>query len=88
MPPKAKPKTPAALDTLSFEDAFAELEEIVRQLEDGSLTLDESLALFERGQALSARCQQLLDTADLKVQQLAPRPGGGYQLQPFAPDER
>lgn len=88
MPPKAKPKPPAPLDTLSFEDAFAELEEIVRQLEDGSLTLDESLALFERGQALSARCQQLLDTADLKVQQLAPRPGGGYQLQPFTPDER
>jgi hypothetical protein len=30
----------------------------------------------------------LLDSADLKVQQLAPRPGGGYQLQPFASDER
>lgn len=88
MPAKAKPKPSAAPETLSFEDAFAELEEVVRQLEDGSLTLDESLALFERGQALSARCQQLLDTADLKVQQLAPRPGGGYQLQPFTPDER
>ena len=88
MPAKAKPKPTAALETLSFEDAFAELEEIVRQLEDGSLTLDDALALFERGQGLSTRCQQLLDSADLKVQQLAPRQGGGYQLQPFEPDER
>jgi len=42
-----------------------------------------SLALFERGQALSARCQQLLEAADLKVQQLLPKAGGGYGLQPF-----
>jgi exodeoxyribonuclease VII small subunit len=88
MPAKAKSKPTAAIETLSFEDAFAELEECVRQLEDGSLTLEESLALFERGQALSARCQLLLDNADLKVQQLVPRPGGGYQSQPFTPDER
>ena len=40
-------------------------------------------ALFERGQALSARCQKLLETAELRVQQLAPRPGGGLGLQPF-----
>ncbi|MCC7361210.1 MAG: exodeoxyribonuclease VII small subunit [Anaerolineales bacterium] len=87
MPAKAKPKPAAPLETLSFEDAFAELEDIVSRLEAGSLTLDDSVALHERGQALSARCQQLLDAADLKVQQLTPRPGGGYQLQPFAPDE-
>jgi exodeoxyribonuclease VII small subunit len=87
MPAKAKPKPTAPVDTLSFEDAFAELEDIVSRLEAGSLTLDESVALHERGQALSARCQQLLDAADLKVQQLTPRAGGGYQLQPFAADE-
>jgi exodeoxyribonuclease VII small subunit len=79
----AKPKP---VDDLTFEAAFDELEQIVRQLEDGQLTLDESLALFERGQALSARCQHLLESAELKVQQLAPR-NGGYELQDFEPED-
>jgi exodeoxyribonuclease VII small subunit len=87
MPAKPKPKSAAAPEALSFEQAFQELENLVGQLEDGSLTLDESLALFERGQALAARCQQLLEAAELKVQALAPRPGGGYDLEPFAPDD-
>jgi exodeoxyribonuclease VII small subunit len=81
-----KKKTTTAIDGLTFEQAFAELEETVQQLEAGQLSLDESLALFERGQALSARCQQLLETAELKVQQLVPRPGGGYDLEPFEPE--
>jgi exodeoxyribonuclease VII small subunit len=80
MSPRAKTKTP--VDDLPFEEAFEELEQVVRQLEEGQLSLDESLALFERGQALSARCQQLLETAELKVQQLVPR-AGGFGLQPF-----
>jgi exodeoxyribonuclease VII small subunit len=83
--PKAKPKP---IDELTFEAAFDELEDLVRQLEEGAPTLDEALALFERGQALSARCQALLETAELKVQQLTPRPGGGYSVQPFEADER
>ena len=80
---KSKSKTIAAVDTLSFEDALAELDETVRQLEAGELPLDELLALFERGQLLSARCQQLLQAAELKVQQLAPRAGGTYGIEPF-----
>lgn len=86
MSPKAKPK--AGVDELSFEQAFDEMEQIVRQLEDGQLSLDESLALFERGQALSARCQKLLETAELKVQQLVPKAGGGFGLQAFDEPER
>ena len=82
MSPKAKPKT-LLVDALSFEEALAELDETVRQLEAGELPLDEALALFERGQLLSARCQSLLQAAELKVQQLAPQPGGGYTLEPF-----
>ena len=73
---------------MPFEDALAELDETVRQLEAGELSLDESLALFERGQALSARCQQLLQAAELKVQQLAPKAEGGYALEPFDEGER
>jgi exodeoxyribonuclease VII small subunit len=88
MPTKSKAKAIVAIDTLSFEDALAELEETVRQLEAGELPLDESLALFERGQLLSARCQQLLQAAELKVQQLAPKTGGGYELEPFDEGER
>ena len=60
------------VDKLSFEEAFAELEETVRQLEEGGLTLDQSLKLFERGQALAARCNVQLDEAELKVRQLTP----------------
>ena len=83
-----KSKSPPEVDTLSFEDALAELDETVRQLEAGDLSLDDSLALYERGQQLSARCQALLQAAELKVQQLAPRPGGGYTLEPFDEGER
>ena len=80
MSPRPKSKSP--VEDLSFEQAFEEMEQIVRQLEDGQLSLDDSLALFERGQALSTRCQQLLETAELKIQQLVPKTGG-YGLQSF-----
>jgi exodeoxyribonuclease VII small subunit len=66
MPKKSSPPTP------TFEQAFAELEEIVGRLESADLSLDESLALFERGQALTALCAQLLETAELKLKLLAP----------------
>jgi exodeoxyribonuclease VII small subunit len=59
-------------ESLTFEQAFNELEETVRKLEAGGLTLEESLALFERGQALAARCNVQLDEAELKIRQLSP----------------
>ena len=80
--PKSRAKTTAAADELTFEQAFKELEAIVRQLEEGQLALDDALALFERGQALAARCGTLLDNAELKVKQLAPKEGG-YELEDF-----
>jgi exodeoxyribonuclease VII small subunit len=57
---------------LTFEQAFTELEETVGKLESGGLALEESLALFERGQALAARCGKQLDEAELKIKQLTP----------------
>jgi exodeoxyribonuclease VII small subunit len=60
------------IENLTFEQAFVELEEAVRKLEAGGLTLEESLDLFERGQALAAHCNVQLDQAELKVRQLAP----------------
>lgn len=63
------------LETLSFEQAFAELEELVRQLEAGDLPLDQTLALYERGMALAAYCNTKLDNAELRIRQLAPNAG-------------
>jgi exodeoxyribonuclease VII small subunit len=67
MPKKA---TPAKIEDLTFEQAFQELEATVAKLEDGDLPLEESLALFERGQRLSAHCSRLLEQAELRVTQL------------------
>jgi len=55
---------------LTFEQALVELEEIVTKLEAGELALEESLALFERGQKLANRCNVQLDKATLRVEQL------------------
>ena len=54
----------------TFESAMAELEELVEKMEDGELTLDESLRAFERGVVLTRLCQNELKNAELKVQQL------------------
>jgi exodeoxyribonuclease VII small subunit len=56
---------------LSYEQAFAELEQIVARLEGEQPPLEEALALYERGQALSQRCTDLLEKAELKLRQLA-----------------
>lgn len=61
------------IQTLSYEKAFTELEEIVYGLETNSKTLEEAMALFERGQALAQHCANLLDQAELRVRQLDPR---------------
>ena len=71
------------VEKLSFEEAFKELEDTVQRLEGGGLTLDESIALFERATKLAQHCGQKLDDAQLKVSQLAPLDEGGYQTVPF-----
>jgi len=58
-------------EELSYEAAFAELESIVAALEGESRALDESIKLYERGQALAAQCAAMLEKAELKVQQLS-----------------
>ena len=58
-------------DTIKdFESAIAELEKIVKQLEDGDLPLDKSLALFERGVALSRYCHETLGAAQRRIELL------------------
>jgi exodeoxyribonuclease VII small subunit len=65
-------------EKLNYENAYAELEEIVAMLESGEQPLEEALALFERGQKLTKHCADLLARAELKVQELT-----GETLAPF-----
>ncbi len=55
------------VDEMSFESAMAELEKVLGQLERGDVALDESIALYERGAALKARCEAKLKEAEEKV---------------------
>jgi len=59
--------TESAAEPLSYEDARAELVEVVRRLEAGGTSLEESLALWERGEALAQQCQQWLDGARARL---------------------
>ena len=54
----------------SFEDLYKQLEETVGRLEQGGLSLDDSLAAYEKAVALAQQCQQLLDQAELRITRL------------------
>ncbi len=69
-----------------FETALAELEALVEKMEQGDLSLDESLQQFERGVQLTRSCQQALKAAEQKVQVLLEK-DGQTSLEPFADDE-
>lgn len=60
----------AALEELTFEQAFQQLEEIVARMEQGDLPLDQSLELHARGQKLAEFCARLLDGAELKISEI------------------
>ena len=65
------PSSKKIVEELTYEAAFTELETIVAALEGESRPLDESISLYERGQALSKHCAALLEKAELKVRQLS-----------------
>jgi exodeoxyribonuclease VII small subunit len=62
------------VNDLPFEQARAELDEVVRRLEDGSTTLEDALALWERGEALHRRCADILGAAEERLRALRPDP--------------
>lgn len=68
---------------LDFEGAYRELGEIITRLEEGDLSLDESVRLYERGRTLTALCESLLDKAELRLGRLSGAPNAGAQLDPF-----
>ena len=58
------------IEELSFEDSYARLEQVIEKLEQGDLSLEESVALYEEGMQLAEHCGRELDDAELKVTQL------------------
>lgn len=63
---------PIAIENMTFEQAYRELEETVQKLEAGNLPLEEALEFYQRGMALAQYCNQQLDTAELRVKTLTP----------------
>lgn len=69
-PPAAGQGSTHDISAMSFEQALAALEGIVQQLERGDVPLDQSISLYERGEALRAACQQRLDAAQARIERI------------------
>ncbi len=70
MPKASIKKTEKIVEELSYEEALAELDQVVSALESEQSQLEDAIRLFERGQALAERCGVLLEAAELKVKQV------------------
>ena len=66
-----EPAPPPVIASLSFEAAMGELETIVRRLESGDVSLEQSVALYERGHALRAHCEARLAAAQARIEQVS-----------------
>ncbi|MFG2085589.1 MULTISPECIES: exodeoxyribonuclease VII small subunit [unclassified Spirillospora] len=73
----------AAADKPSYEQARDELADVVKRLETGGLTLEESLALWERGEKLAAICEEWLEGARARLAAAMARPGEDEAGAPF-----
>lgn len=77
---------PTAIAAMSFEDALRALEQVVRDLESGDVPLDQSITLYERGEALRRHCQARLDAAQARIEKIvADRDGTPSGTVPFDP---
>jgi exodeoxyribonuclease VII small subunit len=75
-PPAAAPASGPDVSALSFEEALAELEKIVRGLESGQQKLEEAIIAFERGSALRRHCEAKLAEAETRIQAIVERADG------------
>jgi exodeoxyribonuclease VII small subunit len=71
------------MDTLTFEQAFEQLEAAVEALQDGQMPLERALNYYEEGMKLAQHCNELLEKAELRVQQLRVTSEGMPVLEPF-----
>ena len=74
------------VNALSFEAALRQLEEIVTKLERGDVPLEESIAIYERGEALKQRCETLLAEAEERVEKIRVREGRAVGAEPLDAD--
>ncbi|MBT7833506.1 MAG: exodeoxyribonuclease VII small subunit, partial [Chloroflexi bacterium] len=70
----------------SFENSFSQLEEVVRKLETGGLSLDEATELFESGMKLASKCNEILSSSELKITRLQANFAEQMNLVPAADD--
>ena len=73
---------PAGIAAMNFETALAELEDIVRALEDGKGDLDAAITAYERGALLKRHCESKLQEAQAKVEKIILGPGGDVAVEP------
>jgi exodeoxyribonuclease VII small subunit len=74
------------IPTMSFETALKELETIVGRLEKGETPLAESIAIYERGEALKGRCEALLKQAEMRIEKITLRGGQPVGTEPLDPE--
>ncbi|HLY07260.1 MAG TPA: exodeoxyribonuclease VII small subunit [Rhizomicrobium sp.] len=80
----AKPDVDSpAIETMSFEAALRELESIVTRLEQGEVDLEDSIALYERGQALKTHCEKKLKAAESRLEKIVAGPKGAERAEPL-----
>ncbi len=82
MSAKAKPEA-AVVEGLSFEAALRELEDIVGKLEQGAVDLEDSIALYERGQALKMHCEAQLKAAESRLEKIVAGGKGVERIEPL-----
>ena len=76
------PSVPPDIAAMSFEDALAELEQIVRRLEGGQVKLDEAILSYERGAQLKRHCERKLNEAQQRVDRIVIGPDGAVTTEP------
>jgi exodeoxyribonuclease VII small subunit len=74
---------PPPVETLSFESALRELEQIVTRLEQGEVDLEDSINLYERGQALKAHCEKKLKSAESRLEKIVAGAKGAERAEPM-----
>jgi len=79
----AAPSLPPDIAKLSFEEALAELEKLVRQLEEGKAKLDDAIGAYERGALLKRHCESKLREAQSRIEQIAVGADGQVTTKPF-----
>ena len=84
MAEKQKAQRPP-VESLSFEEALKELEGIVARLEQGEVDLEDSIALYERGQALKAHCEKKLKSAESRLEKIVLSASGAAGSEPMDP---